>query len=467
MIINEQKIDKLLDIKATSSDCRKALEGRAHGLGLATEEAAVLISGVHSGTVQKEELFEAAGNVRNSIYGNRMVLFAPLYWSSHCINNCAYCGFKVSNKSERTVLSTIEVEKEVRALIGKGYKRVLLESGEDPERNTIEKLCRIMERIYSVRGENGGRIDRINVNIAATTVENYRLLKDAGIGTYSLFQETYHHETFKRLHNGPKADYERQITAHDRAIDAEIGDEGLGVLYGLYDWRFETLSMIEHAHYLDKVMGVGPHTVSVPRVQSAAGVPFNPPYPVDDETFLQIIAVLRLAVPYTGIILSTREIPEIRRKAYGIGVSQVSAGSSTEVGGYSKSVDSDQWSVARKTKTGGQFEVGDHRPLEDVISELMELGFIPSFCTACEIKERQGDKFIPYAKSGDIKRYCTPNALLSLREYLVNYASEEIRKAGESLIVSEMEKLPDEDSERTKTLLKDISAGKPASGLYV
>ncbi|MDO8444786.1 MAG: [FeFe] hydrogenase H-cluster radical SAM maturase HydG [Deltaproteobacteria bacterium] len=459
MIINERKIDKLLDIKVTVQECRKVLERGANGLGLTVEETAVLVSGVYSGTVPREELFEAAGAVRQSIYGNRMVLFAPLYWSSHCINNCAYCGFKVSNKSERTVLSTIEVEKEVRVLIDKGYKRVLLESGEDPERNTIERLCELMEKIYAVRDERGGRIDRINVNIAATTVENYRLLKDADIGTYSLFQETYHLESYKKFHRGPKADYERQITAHDRAIEAGIGDEGLGVLFGLYDWRFETLAIIEHAHYLDRVMGVGPHTISVPRVQSISGEPFNPAYPVDDETFLQIIAILRLAVPYTGIILSTRETPDIRRMAYGIGVSQISAGSSTEVGGYSKS-------GVRKAEAIGQFDVGDHRPLEDVIFELIELGFIPSFCTACEIKERTGEMFMPYAKSGEIKRYCTPNALVSLKEYLINYASERTREGGKRLIADELEKLPQEEMERVERLIKEISECKAANSLY-
>ena len=459
MIIDERKIDKLLDIKVTASDCRMVLERGASGLGLTVEETAVLVSGVYNGIVPREELFEAAGTVRKSIYGNRMVLFAPLYWSSHCINNCAYCGFKSSNKAERKVLSSDEVEDQVRVLIGKGYKRVLLESGEDPDRNTIERLCELMEKIYAVRDERGGRIDRINVNIAATTVENYRLLKDAGIGTYSLFQETYHFETYKKFHRGPKADYERQITAHNRAIEAGIGDEGLGVLYGLYDWRFETLAMIEHANYLDKVMGVGPHTISVPRVQSISGEPFKPPYPANDDTFLQIIAVLRLAVPYTGIILSTRETPDIRRMAYGIGVSQISAGSSTEVGGYSKS-------GVRKTEAIGQFDVGDHRPLEDVAFELIELGFIPSFCTACEIKERTGERFIPYAKSGEIKQFCTPNALISLREYLVNYASGEMREAGERLIASEMGKLPDDDRKRAKGSLEDVSGGKPASSLY-
>lgn len=461
MIINERKIDKLLDIKVNASNCRRVLELGVNGLGLTVEEAAILVSGVHSGAVPMEELFEAAGKVRRDIYGNRMVLFAPLYWSSRCINNCAYCGFKASNKSERTVLSTDEVEKEVWALIGKGYKRVLLESGEDPERNTIERLCELMGKIYTVRDERGGRIDRINVNIAATTTENYRLLKDAGIGTYSLFQETYHFETYKKFHRGPKADYERQITAHDRAIEAGIGDEGLGVLYGLYDWRFETLAMIEHAHYLDRVMGVGPHTLSVPRIQPIKGEPFNPPYPVDDEAFLQIIAILRLAVPYTGIILSTRETPEIRRRAYGIGVSQISAGSSTEVGGYSKI------GAYGHTPLQGQFDVGDHRPLEDVIFELMELGFIPSFCTACEIKERTGENFIPYAKSGEIKKFCTPNALISLREYLLNYTSERNREAGERLIVSELEKLAIDEKERVGGLLGDVSDGRPASSLYV
>lgn len=460
MIIDEKKISRLMEKKVTAQDCRRILERGASGLGLTIEEAAALVSGVYSGAVPREELFEAAGNVRRSIYGNRMVLFAPLYWSSHCINNCAYCGFKASNRGERKLLTSQEVEKEVSVLIGKGYKRVLLESGEDPDRNTIERLCELMEKIYAVRDERGGRIDRINVNIAATTVENYKLLKDAGIGTYSLFQEIYHFETYKKFHRGPKADYERQITAHNRAIEAGIGDEGLGVLYGLYDWRFETLAMIEHAHYLDRVMGVGPHTVSVPRVQPIKGELFNPPYPVDDETFLQIIAILRLAVPYTGIILSTRETPEIRRRAYGIGVSQISAGSSTEVGGYSKSA------VGAYGHTPSQFEVGDHRPLEDVALELINLGFIPSFCTACEIKERTGEKFIPYAKSGEIKQFCTPNALISLKEYLINYASERISEAGERLIADELEKLPQEEMERVERLLREISAGKAANSLY-
>lgn len=373
---------------------------------LKISEAANIIR--HAADVEKK-LFLAAGKIREEIYGKRMVLFAPVYLTSYCINDCEYCGFRLSNKNiERRVLSADEAEKEARWLHNRGYRRILLEAGEDQPHLPVEQICSMMRRIYGLKDKQGRpMIDRINVNVAATHQDNYRKLLVAGIGTYNLFQETYHRETYEKIHtSGPKHNYERQLHAHHRAATAGIGDIGIGALYGLYDWKYEVLAQIIHSRHLEKTFGIGPHTVSFPRIKTASGVEFLPPYPVDDDDYLRIIAIMRLAIPYAGQVISTREPAFIRRKAFKIGISQTSAGSSTEVGGYSKG------------RAAGQFAVSDERPLEEVVKELLEDGFVPSFCTACEYNGRQGSVFMKFASTGFIGDLCSANSLLSLAEYI-------------------------------------------------
>lgn len=367
-----------------------------------------------------EEIFQRAARVKQKIYGERLVLFAPLYLGNYCVNDCAYCGFHCRNHNlKRRKLSLDEIEEQAKILFDMGHKRILLECGEDPENNTIDYVVSAIERIYKTG------IRRVNVNIAATTIENYRKLKSVGIGTYQLFQETFHRPTYKKLHRGPKADYDRQITAPERAFKAGIDDYGLGVLFGLYDYKFEVLSLIKQAEYLEHKLGVGPHTLSVPRFRPAEGVAYQPEYPVSDEDFLKIIAVLRLAVPYTGIILSTRESPEIRKRAFEIGVSQASAASCTVPGGYRKqNTERPAFGGVNSTQsTGGstgegQFEVSDERSLTEVVKGILEQGFLPSFCTACYRRGRTGEKFMGLAKPGEIHEFCRPNGLLTFAEYL-------------------------------------------------
>ncbi|MFQ6002336.1 MAG: [FeFe] hydrogenase H-cluster radical SAM maturase HydG, partial [Candidatus Zixiibacteriota bacterium] len=359
-----------------------------------------------------ELLCRAASTIKQQIYGERLVFFAPLYVSDYCVNDCEYCNFHIRNKQlNRRRLTSDEVEEQTRFLIDQGHKRILLELGEDPIHNSIDYVIRTIEKIYSV-STSKGNIRRINVNIAATTKEDYRKLKEAGIGTYQLFQETYHEPTYKRVHCGPKADYLRQMTAHCRAFEGGIDDVGLGVLFGLYDWRFEVLGLVAHAQYLDKIYGVGPHTISVPRFQPAPTVCYKPEYMVSDQDFLKLIAILRLAVPYTGMIISTRERPEIRRTAFKIGISQTSAGSVTTTGGYGR--ESGQ----------PQFTLHDRRPLSEVIGDVMEDKLLPSFCTACYRKRRTGKRFMELAKPGEINNLCRPNAILTFAEYLFDYTTD-------------------------------------------
>lgn len=388
-----------------------------------------------------ERIFLTAAKIKQEIYGNRLVLFAPLYVSDFCVNNCRYCAFHVQNKAPRKRLSLEELAQQVKILEEMGHKRLLLEFGEDPLNNPIDYVIEAINTIYKTKSGQG-EIRRVNVNIAATAIEDYKKLKSAGIGTYQLFQETYHRGTYEKIHQGPKADYERQITAHERAFAAGLDDFGLGVLFGLYDFKFEVLSLIAHAQYLDKKLGVGPHTISVPRFNRAPTVSFNPEFRVSDADFLKIIAIIRLAVPYTGMIISTRETPEIRRMAFQIGISQTSAASKTSPGGYKK--DGDKKDTAKKGELE-QFDLHDHRRLDEVVADICQLGYLPSFCTACYRSKRTGARFMALAKTGKIHELCQPNALMTFQEYLLDYASEKTRFMGEELIKKEIEKMDNQN----------------------
>ncbi len=399
-----------------------------------------------------EEIFQTANYIKNEIYGKRLVLFAPLYVSNLCNNDCAYCGFRVSNrKLKRATLTVEQVKKEVEELVSEGHKRVLLVSGEGLGETALDYTVRCIDAIYSVKKGNG-EIRRINVNIAPLSVDGFKKLKAAKIGTYQLFQETYHYPTYKKVHpRGPKSDYLYHLTAMDRAFQAGIDDVGVGILFGLYDYKFEILALLQHIKHLEKEFGLGPHTISVPRIEPANGAPlsFEPPYPVSDRDFKKIIALLRITVPYTGIILSTRETPEMRREAFSLGVSQISAGSRTNPGGYTAK------------EAGEQFSLGDHRSIDEVIYDISKMGYLPSFCTACYRLGRTGLDFMDLAKPGLIKLYCLPNAITTFKEYLVDYASEKTKKVGEKLIEKMLKEIPSEKvREKTIKYLKTIENGE-------
>ncbi len=448
---DEKRINGLLAGSGAPDDERlgRILKKAELKKGLDLEESAALLQIRDSG--QLERLFASAGKVKNDIYGNRVVLFAPLYISDYCVNDCAYCGFHRRNNAARTRLTLEEIGKQTERIIGMGHKRILLEAGEHPD-TTIDYVCDAIRQIYRTKPSKG-EIRRVNVNIAATTKENYARLKQAGIGTYQLFQETYHRRTYEALHKGPKADYERQVTAHGRAFEAGIDDYGMGVLFGLYDHRFEVLSLLAHAKYMEQHYGVGPHTISVPRFRPAPSVDFSPASLVSDQDFLKLIAVIRLSLPYTGMIISTRETPEIRKKAFGIGISQASAGSCTSVGGYGGG------------GIAGQFEIGDHRDVDSVVRSLMSQGCIPSFCTACYRSKRTGDAFMRLAKAGDIHYLCKPNAILTFKEFVTDYAGQETRKMGDALIRREVEKI-ESDERRTETKKRLVRIEKGERDLF-
>ncbi len=445
--VDEPRIWRLLDENRNLSRKElKAIVSKAtEAKGLELPEVAALIQ------LEDEEIlnqvYQAARQIKEHIYGRRMVFFAPLYISNYCVNDCVYCGYHRSNTSmTRRRLTMEEIKEEVRLLEKMGHKRIALETGEDPRNCPIEYVLDAMKTIYEVHEDNGN-IRRINVNIAATTVENYQKLKAAGIGTYVLFQETYHRETYEKMHpSGPKADYMWHLTAMDRAMEGGIDDVGIGVLFGLFDYRFEVMAMIMHAHHLDQTWGAGPHTISVPRLRAAEGVtPKSFPYLVSDRDFRKIIAVLRLAVPYTGMILSTRENPGYRDELMALGISQISAGSSTGVGGYKADLNGiDQKSTA-------QFDVADERTPNELIRNLCQGGYIPSYCTACYRMGRTGDRFMALAKSGQIGNVCQPNAILTFKEYLVDYADPETRKLGEQTIAEHL-KMVTNESIKAKTV---------------
>ncbi|MBQ9407635.1 MAG: [Desulfovibrio sp.] len=402
--------------------------------GLDHREAATLLSCTLP--EKTAALYALAEQIKKDFYGNRIVLFAPLYLSNYCVNSCLYCPYHRQNRHmPRKKLSQEDIVAEVTALQDMGHKRLAIEAGEDPAMNPLEYILESIATIYSVRHRNGS-IRRVNVNIAATTVEDYRKLKEAQIGTYILFQETYHKESYARLHPaGPKHDYAWHTEAMDRAMQGGIDDVGLGVLFGLESWRYEFTALLMHAEHLEAVHGVGPHTISVPRVKKADGIdPGSFDNGLDDDIFARICACIRLAVPYTGMIISTRESQAVREKVIRLGVSQISGASRTSVGGYADPTPEDEDSA--------QFDVSDRRSLDEVVAWLMGMDFIPSFCTACYRQGRTGDRFMSLCKSGQILNCCHPNALMTLKEYLEDYASPDTRALGEALIARELEKVP-------------------------
>ncbi len=402
--------------------------------GLSHREASVLLE--CDIPEKNQEIFELAKQIKKDFYGNRIVMFAPLYLSNYCVNGCVYCPYHMKNKHiTRKKLTQEEIKKEVIALQDMGHKRLALEAGEDPVNNPIEYILESIKTIYSIKHKNGA-IRRVNVNIAATTVENYKKLKDAGIGTYILFQETYHKESYEKLHpTGPKHDYCYHTEAMDRAQQGGIDDVGLGVLFGLELYRYEFAGLLMHAEHLEAVFGVGPHTISVPRIQPADDIdPSEFDNGIDDDTFAKIVACIRISVPYTGMIISTRESQKCRERVLGLGVSQISGGSKTSVGGYS--------TPEPEYENSSQFDISDNRTLDDIVKWLMEMDYIPSFCTACYREGRTGDRFMSLCKSGQIQNCCHPNALMTLKEYLMDYASEDTVKVGEKMIKKEIPTIP-------------------------
>lgn len=404
--------------------------------GLSHREAAVLLD--CDIPEKNKEIEELARQIKLDFYGNRIVMFAPLYLSNYCVNGCVYCPYHHQNHHiPRKKLTQEEIRKEVIALQDMGHKRLALETGEDPVNNPIEYVLESIKTIYSIKHKNGA-IRRVNVNIAATTVENYRKLKEAGIGTYILFQETYHKESYERLHPvGPKHNYAYHTEAMDRAMEGGIDDVGLGVLFGLELYRYEFAGLLMHAEHLEAVHGVGPHTISVPRIRRADDIdPSTFDNGIDDDTFAKIVACIRIAVPYTGMIVSTRENQKCRERVLGLGISQISGGSRTSVGGYCE--------PEPEEEDSSQFEVSDNRTLDEVVNWLMRLGYIPSFCTACYREGRTGDRFMSLCKAGQIQNCCHPNALMTLQEYLEDYASPDTKAIGEELIHREMANIPKE-----------------------
>ena len=404
---------------------------------------------------KNQEIYALAEQIKKDFYGNRIVMFAPLYLSNYCVNGCVYCPYHAKNKHiSRKKLTQEEIRKEVIALQDMGHKRLALETGEDPVNNPIEYVLESIKTIYSIKHKNGA-IRRVNVNIAATTVENYRKLKEAGIGTYILFQETYHKESYEKLHpTGPKHNYAYHTEAMDRAMEGGIDDVGIGVLFGLELYRYEFAGLLMHAEHLEAVHGVGPHTISVPRIRRADDIdPETFDNGIDDDTFAKIVACIRISVPYTGMIVSTRESQACRERVLHLGVSQISGGSRTSVGGYVEPEAEDDNSA--------QFDVSDNRSLDEVVNWLMHLGYIPSFCTACYREGRTGDRFMSLCKSGQIQNCCHPNALMTLKEYLMDYASEDTRKIGLKLIEKEIPNVPREKTrEILEYHLKEIEDGQ-------
>lgn len=420
--------------------------------GLSHREAAVLLDCELED--KNAEIFALAEQIKKDFYGNRIVMFAPLYLSNYCINGCVYCPYHSVNKHiARKKLTQDEIRAEVIALQDMGHKRLALEAGEDPVNNPIEYILESIKTIYSIKHKNGA-IRRVNVNIAATTVENYRKLKEAGIGTYILFQETYHKESYEKLHPyGPKSNYAYHTEAMDRAMEGGIDDVGLGVLFGLELYRYEFAGLLMHAEHLEAVHGVGPHTISVPRICPADDIdPSAFDNSISDDIFEKLVACIRISVPYTGMIVSTRESQRARERVLHLGISQISGGSRTSVGGYAE---------PGKENDSAQFDVSDNRTLDEVVGWLMELGYIPSFCTACYRAGRTGDRFMSLCKSGQIQNCCHPNALMTLKEYLVDYASPHVKELGDELIAREIHNIPNEKvRELVERHLKDIEEGE-------
>lgn len=455
--IDHQEILDTLDYARTNKDNRalieSLLEKAAMCNGLSHREALLLLECDQPDLT--ERIFHLAREIKQKFYGNRIVMFAPLYLSNYCINGCVYCPYHAKNRSiSRKKLSQEEIREEVIALQDMGHKRLALEAGEDPLRNPIDYILESIQTIYGIHHKNGA-IRRVNVNIAATTVENYRRLRDAGIGTYILFQETYHKENYETLHpTGPKSNYAYHTEAMDRAMQGGIDDVGIGVLFGLNTYRYDFAGLLMHAEHLEAAFGVGPHTISVPRICPADDIETKDfPNSISDETFCRLVAIIRIAVPYTGMIISTRESEAVRRKVLELGISQISGGSRTSVGGY----------VVPETKedNSAQFDVSDRRTLDEVVGWLLDLGHIPSFCTACYREGRTGDRFMSLVKQGQIANCCQPNALMTLKEYLEDYASAETRSKGIRLIREETERITNPKTREIAVRnLQEIERGK-------
>jgi 2-iminoacetate synthase len=413
-------------------------------VGLNYKEVSVLLHACENteNASLREKIFKLARKIKELIYGKRIVMFAPLYVSNYCVNGCKYCGYHTGSCIKRKKLTQEEVAEECRAIEAMGHKRIAMEAGEDDTNCSIDYILDCMKTAYATKNGNG-EIRRINVNIAATTVENYRKLKQAGIGTYILFQETYHKPTYEKLHpSGPKSNYEYHTTAHDRAMQGGIDDVGIGVLYGLYEYKYEVIGTMLHIKHLEDVFGVGPHTISIPRVRFAESVDLSTfPNIVTDEQFKTIVAVLRVAVPYTGMIISTREEAGFRDEIIGLGISQTSGGSCTGVGGYAERLKKGDLSGNCDDQSTAQFKVSDERSEEEVLKMLLKNGYIPSFCTACYRAGRTGDRFMQFAKSGNICNYCLPNAMLTLTEYALDYGDEEFQRLTFDVIAKERENI--------------------------
>jgi len=449
--INEEYINELLTKKdePTFEEIQIIINKSIAKNTLSVEEVATLLR-----VKNKEHLalvFNTAMKIKENIYGNRIVMFAPLYISNYCVNGCTYCGYKCSNEFTRKILTDEDLQAEAIVLVEMGHKRVVLEAGEDDKNCPVDYITHAMDVLYKTKVDNGA-LRRINVNVAATTVEDYKKLKAADIGTYTLFQETYHQETYKNFHpSGPKSNYLYHLTAMDRAMEGGIDDVGIGALFGLYDFRFEVLGLMMHRDHLEEKYGVGPHTISVPRIKKAKDVVVTDiPYAVSDEDFKRLVAIIRIAVPYTGIILSTREEAAFREEVVNLGVSQLSAGSKTDVGGYHE-----------EDVMEDQFELADHRPQEEIIESLLNKGFLPSYCTACYRTGRTGDRFMQVAKNGTIQNLCQPNALMTLKEYLEDYGDEELKRLGNKVILENINKIPNKKT-RAKTIdnLERIANGE-------
>jgi 2-iminoacetate synthase len=453
--IDENLLHELAGISEPSDPDVDNILGKAASLkGLSLDEAAELLA------IESEEslgkLFKTAAFIKRNIYGNRMVLFAPLYVSNYCANNCLYCGFRSDNREiERRCLTLEEVKDEAALILEQGHKRALMLMGEHPSMSSFEYFLKAIDAAYSAKDSKGSSLRRINIEIAPLSDGEFQVLKDVKIGTYTVFQETYHRETYSRMHpSGKKSDYEWRLYVMDRALTNGLHDVGIGALFGLYNYRFETLGLLSHAIHLDKTFGVGPHTISIPRIEYAKNAPCaeSVPAPVCDSDFKKLVAVLRCAVPYTGIILSTRENAKMRGELITLGVSQVSAGSRTDPGGYSS---------GDEGRDSGQFALHDIRSTDEIINWMIKNSFVPSFCTGCYRKGRVGKDFMDMAKPGLIKLHCQPNALLTLKEYLVDYADDETKRLGEELIRKELESIP-ERSRREETVknLKKIEEGE-------
>lgn len=455
--INHEEIMETLEYAEKNKGNRELidqiLEKARERKGLSHREASVLLS--CEDEEKNQEIYALAEQIKKDFYGNRIVMFAPLYLSNYCVNGCVYCPYHAKNKHiPRKKLTQEEIRREVIALQDMGHKRLALETGEDPLNCPIEYVLESIKTIYSIQHKNG-QIRRVNVNIAATTVENYRKLKEAGIGTYILFQETYHKESYEKLHpTGPKHNYAYHTEAMDRAMDGGIDDVGIGALFGLELYRYEFAGLLMHAEHLEAVHGVGPHTISVPRIRRADDIdPDAFDNGIDDDTFAKLVACIRIAVPYTGMIISTRESAKCRERVLHLGVSQISGGSRTSVGGYAEEEPEEESSA--------QFDVSDNRTLDQVVNWLMRLGYIPSFCTACYREGRTGDRFMSLCKSGQIQNCCHPNALMTLKEYLEDYASTDTREVGLQMIEKELENIPKEKVRQIVIRnLKEIEEGK-------